>query len=63
MKISVNQFLAYVNGWLSSDAVERDELTINEMNACLHNAKMMLCDDQDGIKAEIKRKKFYASSK
>lgn len=63
MKITANQFLSYVNSWLSSTAIEKDDLSINEMSACLQNAKLMLSDGQDGIVAEIKRKKYYASSK
>lgn len=63
MKISVNQFLDYIHGWLSSDAVERDELTMENMSACLKNALNMLEDDQDGIVAEIERREINASSK
>jgi hypothetical protein len=56
MKITPKQFTDYVLGWLSADAFNRGELTMNEMSACLQNALTMLKDEQDGIMAEIERK-------
>jgi hypothetical protein len=62
MKITQKQFTDYILGWLSSDAANRAELTMDEMAACLHNARVMLKDDQDGIKAEIKRREINAKT-
>lgn len=57
MKIKTKDFLSYVEGWLSTEVSDRGFLTMESMKAALSNSLAMLEDDQDGIKAELKRKR------
>lgn len=58
MKYTVDQFLDYVKGWLSTDAVDGNLLDMNAMNACLRNAASCIADPSDGIAAQIEREKL-----
>ena len=62
MKITKKQFEKYVSGWLmSSDYM--DDLSIENMKAALHNARVSFEDDQDGIVEYLKREKFMEENK
>lgn len=60
MKHTVAQFLAYVNGWLSSDAIEADELDMNAMKSALNNALIAIDDPSDGIEWFVKAQELSA---
>jgi hypothetical protein len=51
----VEDFLEYVQGWLGADSVRNNRITIEEMNAALLNATVMLKDSQDGIAHYVER--------
>lgn len=51
------QFTDYVLGWLESSQYHADQLDIGNMKAALHNAKVTIDDIDDGIAAEVERKK------
>lgn len=59
MKITKQDFFSYVEGWLSTEVSDRGNLTIENMKAALHNSLAMIEDDQDGIVAELERRKSY----
>lgn len=59
---SVSEFLSYVNGWLSSYVIEKDELTMANMKTALIHSLEMIEDGQDGIEADIERAKADASA-
>lgn len=50
------QFADYVLGWLESSEYHLDELSMGNMKAALHNAKVTLEDVDDGIAAYVDRK-------
>lgn len=56
MKIKSKDFLSYVEGWLSTEVVDRGWLTLDSMKAALKNSLAMIDDHQDGIEAEMERK-------
>ena len=56
MQINKQDFLSYVEGWLSTSESFED-LSMNNMGAALQNAFTMLKDDQDGIISAIERRK------
>jgi hypothetical protein len=58
IKITVADFVEYVLGWLGSDQISADELSIQSMKAVLHNSLSMISDYQDGIEAMIERREF-----
>jgi hypothetical protein len=61
MKISKEDFLSYVEGWLFVNSADPNfsHLDINNMRAALLNAENCLNCPSDGIKAYIERRKHY----
>lgn len=52
------QFADYVLGWLESEEAKSDKLTMGNMKAALHNAKLTIDDEDDGIEYEVRRQEF-----